>query len=91
MTTENPQGLAVEAQIQQLRQQAQALGVQRATAERQKAAAGEAAERVAADLSAEFGVGSIPEAEELQAALDQQIAAQAAAVSQYLAQAGAPQ
>jgi hypothetical protein len=81
----------VGAQIQLLRQRAQALGVQRATAEQQQAAATEAAERFAAELKAEFGAGSVLEAEALLAELEQQIARQAAAVSEYLAQAGVPQ
>ncbi len=81
----------VAAQIQQLREQAQAFRDQRARAEQQRDVAQQAVDHLTAELQSEFGAGSVQEAEALLVSLNENLAQQAAAVSQHLAQAGAPQ
>lgn len=79
------------AQIQQLRQQAQALREQRARAEHQRSVAQATVTHAEAELAAEFGVPTVPEALQLLTVLGLQVQEQAAAVSAYLAQAGVSQ
>jgi hypothetical protein len=79
------------AQIQQLRQQAQAVQAQRARAEHQRDTAQQSVAQAERELLAEFGVSSVAEGEVVLNALGLQITQQVAVVAQALAQAGAQQ
>lgn len=77
----------VEQTIHRLRQQAEQYRQARAAAEHQRGVAEAASTQVLTDMQAEFGVGTVPEAQALLAKLDEQVAAEVAAVERQLAAA----